>query len=840
MRKSWQILSYKMKSLFIFLTIFFVAVEAIFLSNIYVYRENEVKSQAYIDGESIIVSISQELRRCADTTELLENLYDASGDRFLEDFEIICAELLENNIVIGSMYFAPNGIIKYSYPDEVDEATANFEMLYDSVQGPKAQLAKESKLATIAGPHSLVEGGTGFIIRNPIYRDGEFIAFTIMVIDRETFFNQVMDRVPENVRSYNFGISKEPDDTAIYDENGYMVSYGIPDVNHSVKISFEAPNDIWYLTISPSGDLSIFSLMIPETFFSLLAIVLLIVGFYLFVANNEMGRRMAISATEEAARLELARRYRIMDGLSRDYSDIHVLKLEEDKSYILKHSGVMLDENDIKINSYDDRWDYVIRTIIVGEDRERVRKLASRSNVLNVLSETDSFEFQFSAVYDGQHYYSARYVKLPDSSGNDEAIILGIRNIDNIVEQERKISEEEKKHQIALKAALEEAESANKAKSNFLFNMSHDIRTPMNAIIGFTDLLKNNLDNKEVAQDYISKIQSSNEFLLSLINNVLEMARIESGKLTVDEEMCDMYAMKDELSSVFASQIEKKRINFIGNIDIKHSKLMSDTTKIREIFLNLVSNAIKYTPEGGTVIVETIELPPRKEGYATIKSVVSDTGIGISKEFLPILFDEFSREKTTTESKVGGTGLGMPIVKKLVELLGGEITVESELGKGTTFTVILDHKIVSEEYVKTIEETNTSNETHDFSGKRVLIAEDNELNAEIASTILEDVGFEVEIACDGAECVRMLEAVSDGYYDLILMDIQMPNMNGYEATKAIRKLDDVKKAGIPIIAMTANAFEEDKKNALDAGMNSHLSKPIRVPELLHTISEFIV
>ncbi|MGN0743249.1 MAG: hybrid sensor histidine kinase/response regulator, partial [Candidatus Fimadaptatus sp.] len=336
------------------------------------------------------------------------------------------------------------------------------------------------------------------------------------------------------------------------------------------------------------------------------------------------------------------------------------------------------------------------------------------------------------------------------------------------------------------KAQLEIANAASAAKSAFLFNMSHDIRTPMNVIIGFTDLLERHLDNAELARDYIRKIQTSNQFLLSLINNVLEMARIESGKTTLDEAYCNAHAFNDSLYALFDSQMAEKGISFVRSVQVEHPHVLCDATKLREIFLNILSNALKYTPAGGRVTLTLTELPSDRPGYAVYQTVIEDTGIGMSEEFLPILFEEFTRERSSTESRLNGTGLGMAIVKKLVDLMQGSIAVESHVGKGTKFTVTLPHRIAEQRENALLGESSLEYGMEQFRGKRILLAEDNELNAEIAITILEEAGFEVDHAADGVICVDMLEKAEAGYYDLILMDIQMPNMDGYKATQTIR------------------------------------------------------
>ena len=376
-----------------------------------------------------------------------------------------------------------------------------------------------------------------------------------------------------------------------------------------------------------------------------------------------------------------------------------------------------------------------------------------------------------------------------------------------------------------------QAENANAAKSAFLFNMSHDIRTPMNVILGYNQLMKSQLTEPKQL-DYQKKIEQSGKLLLAIINNVLDMARIESGKMKVDENYEIVGEIVDEIISTFSSEAEEKGIHLSGSMQVTHRNILCDGTKIKEIYVNLVSNAMKYTPRGGNVTITVEELPCEKEGYVKIKAEIKDTGIGMGKEYLPTLFEPFSREHNTTTGKVGGTGLGMAIVKKYVDLMGGSIEVVSEPGKGTIFTFTLMHKIADRKCCSQKTETvETADKGESLRGKHVLLAEDNDLNAEIAVTVLEETGLVIERVEDGIQCVNRIEQMSAGTYDLILMDIQMPNMDGYQAAKYIRHLNDKKKAEIPIIAMTANAFAEDRKRAFDAGMNGHIAKPIDIEKL---------
>ena len=392
-----------------------------------------------------------------------------------------------------------------------------------------------------------------------------------------------------------------------------------------------------------------------------------------------------------------------------------------------------------------------------------------------------------------------------------------------------------------LQIALKKAEDASLAKTRFLNNMSHDIRTPMNAILGYAQLMENELKGKGLPEtlEHLEKLQQSGNLLLSIINNVLDMARIESGRMELDENYCRMEDVWKSLFAVFDEKARKKNIALHYTMNVEHEHVLTDVIKIKEILVNILSNAIKYTPAGGSVMVNVDEIPCNEPGYMIARIRVSDTGIGMSQDYLTKIFEAFTREQNTTKSKIAGTGLGMSIVKKYVELLGGTIDVESELGKGSTFTVTLKHKIADESYYikKNIEEPETGSEI--LEGRNILLAEDNDLNAEIAEAILESAGLKIERVEDGIQCVNRIMEMPTGTYDMILMDIQMPKMNGYKATQAIRNLPDKDKACIPIIAMTANAFEEDKRDAFAAGMNGHIAKPIQVDKLLSILAEII-
>ena len=392
-----------------------------------------------------------------------------------------------------------------------------------------------------------------------------------------------------------------------------------------------------------------------------------------------------------------------------------------------------------------------------------------------------------------------------------------------------------------LEIALKKAEDASLAKTRFLNNMSHDIRTPMNAILGYAQLMDEELKEKDLPEtsDHLEKLQQSGNLLLSIINNVLDMARIESGKMEIDENYGRIEDIRQTLFEIFGDEAKKKNIALHYTINVEHEHILTDTTKVKEIFVNILSNAIKYTPSGGSVMINIDELVCDEPGYMMVRTRVSDTGIGMSQDYLTKIFDAFTRERNTTKSKITGSGLGMSIVKRYVDLLGGTIDVESEPGKGSTFTVTLKHRIADESYYVKKHDEGAGTASKILEGRNILLAEDNDLNAEIAEAILERAGLKTERVEDGIQCVNKITKMPVGTYDMILMDIQMPRMDGYKATQAIRHLPDKDKACIPIVAMTANAFEEDKRDAVAAGMNGHIAKPIQIDKLLSMLAEVL-
>ncbi len=648
----------------------------------------------------------------------------------------------------------------------------------------------------------------------------------------------------------------------------------------------------------------------------------------------------------------------IVKALSRDFTEITRIDLEENTSVAYKLHGRMVDHDDRKARPYDSTWARFIDLHVYSEDRDMLREAVSAASLRRALKDTDMVVIPFRALLDGGIHHSQ--VKFARAGKDTRQLIMGIRS----AEVEFKAEEEKRK---ILQDALAAAEHANRAKTTFLNNMSHDIRTPMNAIIGFTTLAAAHIDNQKQVADYLGKISVSSEHLLSLINDVLDMSRIESGKVKIDEKDVHLPDVLHDLRTIIQANVHAKQLElFIDTVDVVHEDIICDKLRLNQILLNLISNAVKFTKPGGMLSIRVIEKAGASNGYARYEFRVKDSGIGMSKEFQKHIFEAFTREQTSTVSGIQGTGLGMAITKNIVEMMGGTITVESEVGKGSEFTVCLQfrvngnpahvelipalsglHALVADDDFNTcasvtrmlskigmraewttsgkeaVLRTQLAVENNDefnayvidwimpdmngietvrriraiigdskpiiiltaydwteieeearaagvtafcskplfmselreallghietqkepealetvFDGKRILLAEDNELNQEIAATILEEKGFEVDVAEDGTIAVEKVNAAPAGWYDLILMDVQMPCMDGYEATRQIRSLQDSAKASIPIYAMTANAFEEDRQKALDAGLNGHIAKPIDIAKLMQVLKE---
>ena len=475
--------------------------------------------------------------------------------------------------------------------------------------------------------------------------------------------------------------------------------------------------------------------------------------------------------------------------------------------------------------------------LLLEDDRERVLKEYNDTILDYTGQKTYDVEYQLLTKDRGWRWFHA--VGRP-SRREDGSPITYVGLFVDITDQKKMQCELDEQH-IRLEDALEQAQSANHAKTAFLMNMSHDIRTPMNAIIGFTTLANDRVEDTEAVRDYLQKISVSSSHLLSLINNVLEMSRIESGQIELCDRECSLQEILYDVKTIIQVDIAAKNIKFIIDMaDVANENLICDATRLSQVLLNMLSNALKFTPAGGTISVRIRQLKSAEEGHTVYEFKIRDTGIGMSQEFKEHLFEAFSRERTSTVSGLEGAGLGLAITKNIVDLMDGEITVESEEGKGTEFTIRLPLRVGAgpQRPEAPPKPEGPAAEELSFSGRRVLLVEDNKINQMIAQKVLEKAGFEVDIADDGTVAVEKVRGAAPGQYDLILMDIQMPIMNGYEATRRIRALDSPL-AKIPIIALSANALEEDKRNSLESGMNNHVGKPFDVQQLLELLRSYL-
>ena len=475
--------------------------------------------------------------------------------------------------------------------------------------------------------------------------------------------------------------------------------------------------------------------------------------------------------------------------------------------------------------------EYLLGDVKNDTDKEKLAKILPLESLLQrlIADERNSYSIPVELNVEGQNRWDMlSFIVVEQDKNGISKVLLSRRDT---TETQKKVV----RQQELLSNALLEAESANKAKSTFLFNMSHDIRTPMNAIIGFTSMAKKYLSAPEKAEGYLDKVDISSKHLLNIINDILDMARIDSGKVELEAVPIDIIDETHAMDALFRSSMEEKEIEFTTQVDIEDNIVLCDGIRINQILINLIGNALKYTKPGGKVFVHYIQTGRTADGFANFEFHVKDTGIGMCKEFQQYLFDAFERERNSTVSGIEGTGLGLAIAKRLTDLMGGNLECISELGVGTEFILTLSLQIGG----NPISAEDVELDISDFKGKRVLLVEDNDLNREIAREMLEELGFVIFEACDGSEAVEKVASSKPGDYQLVLMDIQMPYMNGYRATSNIRNLEDERLANIPIVAMTANAFDEDRQKALDAGMNAHLSKPIDINQIVETLQGII-
>lgn len=576
----------------------------------------------------------------------------------------------------------------------------------------------------------------------------------------------------------------------------------------------------------------------------------------------------------------------IINTLSKSFRNVFLASLRDGTARVIRLADTYkvkvirdVEGQSFPFDAVIKRW---IQENVHPEDKERIEKTLNIENVRRELSERDACTGTYRNIEEGvlhNYQYDIRRIEGTDN------VVVGFQIIDAIVEEHRKQEQKQREQKEQLAQALAAAQQANRAKSTFLSSVSHDIRTPMNAIIGFTNLAQTNIDDREKVQDYLAKISASSAHLLSLINDILDMSRIESGVVSLEEKPVHLPALFQNLRMMMQDQVNEKNLSLCIDIkNVKNENVIADELRLHQILLNIVSNAVKFTRPGGEILIRLAEKPCDTMQYGVYELSVKDNGIGMSREFQEHIFETFTREYSTTVSGIQGTGLGMAIAKNIVDMMGGEICVESEEGKGTLFTVILSLRIAGKEAKEPEEDAagdrrdndaqpesvptdgaqpksaqpesvpfdgaqpksaqpestlsdgaqnyeKQERKQYDYRGKRTLLVEDNALNREIATALLEETGMQVDCVWDGDVAVKTIRESPAGLYDLILMDVQMPRMDGYTATREIRALPDEEKSGIPIVAMTANAFEEDKQKAYAAGMNGHIIKPISMDSI---------
>lgn len=594
--------------------------------------------------------------------------------------------------------------------------------------------------------------------------------------------------------------------------------------DHIVRI--DAAGSSWYGRKEKIRDYDIYVFFPAMQVFTMRNVVCLsyiliaIVIFTLF-------RTVRIHMEQESIMRE-QKRLQIINALGQAYSIILLLNIKKNMLEVIKFSdgvGHNIRKEDLS-NAFQKEY---IENMIAPSFQKNYIAFTDISTMESRLKEHDSLSC-ISKTIKETWIRSMIVPQKYDEKGNLSTVLLAISDVT-----------EEKEHELEqdkiLRKALVSAEHANRAKTAFLNNMSHDIRTPMNAIIGFTSLAAEHLDDREIIRDYLGKISTSGQHLLSLINDVLDMSRIESGSVKIEKTNVHLPDILEDLKTIILESVHAKQQKLLIKMqDVVHEDIITDKLRLTQVLLNIISNAVKFTPVGGTIHILVEEKASQKAGYAVYSFCIKDNGIGMSKEFQEHVFDSFARERTVTESGITGTGLGMAITKNIVDLMGGTIHLTSKQGEGSEFIVTLECELAD----KTVQDKQSScpkaEKKHlDYSGKKVLLVEDNELNREIATEILKSLGMKVDYAADGMEAVEIMSSEAGNQYDMIFMDIQMPKMDGYTATREIRTLKDTKKANVPIIAMTANAFDEDRKKAIKAGMNGHIAKPIDVNVILQNL-----
>ncbi len=794
-------------------------------------------------GESIAATIRISLDRSLKDTEFLEAIYRSHGNTIEEgELDEVCKFLMERNSTIGSLYIAPDDVVAYAYPESVRESTMGFSARKDPKQAEKAYKAIGTGEITVAGPAALIEGGVGFIIRNPMFGDAEktvdsFEGFTIVILDWEKFVKKIQDELPSEESGYVFAVWKDEDAYAEFDENGFIFK-GCEHVREKyIDIPFEVPNDTWHMTVQPKEGYSYTRGM--EWAFAGIGIILFltVAGSFMYISGKEHRRKILTDLNENRERAALAESRQLMIEVIHKtlHSGMWGMEFDEDGKMV----SVDWSDEFRRMLGYLDEWEFPNKLeswsdLLHADDKERVLK--EFYDTIADYSNRKSYDVEYRLqTKDGEWRWYHAMGRLTRREDGSPRSYVGI-----FIDITRN-----KQKDALLHDALKQAKAASEAKTAFLSSMSHDIRTPMNGIVGMVAIAQRNLGNPERVEDCLNKITTASNHLLGLINEILDMSKIESGKVELQAEPIDLPAMLEDVVDMVRPQIATRGHTLVSNdVTLTHKDVVGDRMRLQQVFLNLLGNAIKYTPDGGTITLRAHEKPTRSNSRGCFEFVFEDNGIGMSEEFLEHLYEPFARADDKRTTEIQGTGLGMTITINIIQMMGGTIDVKSELNKGTRFVVTL--------YMPLLERKESEGEAGggarravsldamDLSGSHILVAEDMKLNAEIALELLRSTGAEADWAKNGKLAVERFTEAGEGYYSLILMDIRMPQMNGHEATKAIRALDGDYAKTVPIVAMTADAFSEDVRTAKENGMNDHLAKPIDLKALARILQAYVI
>ena len=943
--------------------------------------------EAEIYGSSIGSNIELRLNQYVSIVESLGDQYLEYGEHFADHFPGICEHIMQRDDIIGSLYVAPDGIIQFAYPAEVNDATIGFEPARDPQQGAATRLAIESRKTTVAGPHALVEGGTGFIVRHPIYdEDSQFKGLAILVMDWNRFVQRLTEE-GNGQQLYNYAVWKENNDGVITDADGFIFHAG--DVHERrISITVDAPNETWYLTVEEVGGWSSLRQMLPW-YLGTLALLIILTYVELFtIRSQENRRRMEAAEVENRAKQqELEEKLKLQEQLlaqkeqqkkldsmitamASDYRSVYHIDIDANDGVCYRADPDDATQTPEGVHfPYHERFLWYCDSFVDREFQDGFRRFIDPQNVRAALATENIIAYRYLARRNGSDYYEMlRMAGVRHPGDRDDHIVHAVGLGFTVIDAEMR---ESMARSHALRDALAAAEEANKAKTAFLSNMSHEIRTPMNAIIGLNNIAMHDPSVSLRVKEHLEKIDTSAHHLLGIINDILDMSRIESGKLVIKNEEFSFAKALEQVNTMISGQCRDKGLTYIcRTVGQVEDEYIGDDMKLRQVMINILGNAVKFTPKGGTItfIVQSIA---RFDGKSTLRFTMSDTGIGMSREYLPTIFDPFSQEDSSSTSKYGSTGLGMPITKSIVELMNGTIEVESEKGVGTTFTVtvtlldaerrtvpeedglphpdemcvlvidddpiacehaqvilgqvgisceqaltgpdglemvrlrharrepynliLIDWKMpemdgvettrlirqavgyetpiiiltayswdditeeakeagvdsfvakplfagtVMDEFRNAFKKKNAKlvGRSVDLRGKRILLAEDVPVNAEIMMMVLGMREMEAVHAENGRVALETFAGSEPYYFDAILMDMRMPEMDGLEATKAIRALDRPDAKTVPIIALTANAFDEDVQRSMQAGLNAHLSKPVEPEALFETLEGLI-